>query len=282
MNQQVMLGAPATLRMQLLDQDGNPRPALGAITVTVTRSDGTVLAGGATATVNPEGLATVELTPVDTAELDLLAVTWAETNGAVLSTTVEVIGGYFFSVPEARASSVRLRDETKYPDAEVIAARRAVMESCQRITGRSFVPRFRRLRLNGRFNDSILLPDYDIRRLRSTAVDGYAADLVLSGSFVRHPGISLFNYGDNNVDVAYEYGLDSPPERIKDAALLHLQSLINLTKSGVPDRAEYQIVEGRIFALNKLRGGLTGIKDVDNAYLEWAAPGRTVASVPTI
>lgn len=284
--QQVLRGSAATISVTFQDQDGNPRAA-GDTTVTVTRADGTALVtDGAAVDGATEGVKAFTLSAADTATLDRLTATWSEDGGSIDTSSVDIVGGYYFTPAEARTAGPKLSDEDKYPDALILSARRAVEEECERITGRSFVPRFRRVVLNGSDRETLWLPNPDVRRVRALSVDGAAVlpeDTLIQGAaghITARRG--AFGYGNGNVVVTYEYGLDAPPQRIKTAALIRVRDVLSSTKTGVPDRATFQIVDGRVFGVPQpgVRGSSTGIPEVDAAYEEWAFHRGTAAAVP--
>ncbi len=291
-NTQILRGAPATVGVTLLDQYGQPRSG-GDVTVTVTRADGTALLTDAAAVDGAQpGDKQVTLNPSDTNTLDRLSFVWQEDGGQTIEQSVEVVGGYYFTLDEARKAGPNLEDEDKYPDALVLRARQAVEEwiEAARVTNRAFVPRFATAKVNGNDRSTLLLPHPDLRRIRSLGVRNAAGvfyadgldNLRIDASGRLTSPLGSFSYGVHNVEVAYEYGLDGPPERIKTAALFLLRETLKLTKTGAPDPATFQIVEGRVFGIPQpgQRGSRTGIPHVDEALDEWAFTRGTAASVP--
>ena len=128
--QRVLRGAAATLTYVNLDADGVAADAAGAVTVGVTRADGTVLVAAGTATTKPgstTGIYTVGLTPTQTAQLDLLTATWTVGVLTAAARTTEhlVVGGYMFSIDELRSARTGMDDVATWPTADMIAARAA-------------------------------------------------------------------------------------------------------------------------------------------------------------
>lgn len=289
--QQILRGAPADIAFTTLDQDGQPREG-GDITVTVHRANGTALVEDiATTRDSTLSTYTFHLSATETSALDILHVEWSEDGGATFETFIEVVGGYFFTLDEARRAAPNFTDKGKYPDKLVRETRRAVEEECERITGRSFVPRFRRYALPGNDLPSMWLPDADVRRIHSISmVDTYGTpyaspivpdDVVVEASGRLTSRRYSFPYGVSNVTVEYECGLDEPPQAIKTAALMRFRDLITTSKSGI-DRATFQIIEGRVFNVLQpgVRGSRTGIPEVDEAYDAWSYKRSSIASVP--
>jgi hypothetical protein len=123
--------------------DGVPTDAVGTVTVTVTRADGTVIVN-AQAADKPAGTTGVyqyPLTPTHTALLDTLTATWTGTISGVaqtVQTVVEVAGGFAFSVAQAR--SVRpLDNATTYTTARIVEMRTLVEDALERELGYALV-----------------------------------------------------------------------------------------------------------------------------------------------
>lgn len=286
-NQRVLRGVPATLITTLYDQNGAPAAPTGTVTVTVTRANGTPVLSGVPATVAAE-LVSVDLSVADTTALDVLSTQWTDdATGAVFDTTHDIVGGYYFTVAEARGSGPGLSDPTNFSDAEIVAARRFIEEECETITGRSFVPRYQRIVTSGAGNSELWLPHPDIRKVRGATVDGLVfAAPVISNIAVVASRLTMpdgyFGFGFGNVVLEYEYGLDTPPMRIRDAALLRLRSVLDFKRTGVTSRAEYEFVDGRAFAnpAPGVRGSRTGIREVDEAYAAYTYQRGNVFGVP--
>ena len=278
--EQILIGAAATLTAGFRDQDGDLAEPSGTVTVGVARADGSsVLAAGTATTTAGTGLRTVALTAAQNDELDFLTATW--TDGTVeQSTTVEVVGGYYASVKEMRASDEVLADVRKYTTADLVAARRAVETEFETYCGAAFVPRYRRVRLDGPGREELVLPDPYVRSVRSVRVydtDGNYESFTqgeLDAIVVNDSGIVVrtdsdaFEYGHQNLVVEYEHGLDRPPADLLEAFYLRLRDRVNRSHRGVPDRATTftSDVGGTYSLLVAGRGGsITGLPDVDVA-----------------
>lgn len=273
----------------------------GVPVVTVRRLDGTTVAGPTNATGPVGGAGTGVYTYVlpggptsptsATWQLDDLVVSWVATiGGSVVTLTdhVEVVGGFFFSLAEGRASDSSLVSSTTYPTAALSKARMNTEQECERICRLAFVPRFRRVILDGTGTNEILLPNPLVRSVRSvtmapwygqpaiaiTGVDLAAVNVDVAGIMRRADG-NIWYPGTQNVIVEYEYGLDYPPPDLVDATLIRFRSLLNRKRSGIPDRAE-RIMSGDTgptFLLSMPTQEKTGIPDVDSAYVR-ASEGR--------
>ena len=144
-HQRIVRATAATLTVTLVDQDGEPSDAAGAVTVRVQRADGTDVLAAGTATTNPAGTGTysVALTAAQTATLDLFTATWTVSGINVAVTLHEIVGGVYFTVAEARARDASI-STSAYTAEAVRQARAEVEQQCEMITGVAWVPRFRR------------------------------------------------------------------------------------------------------------------------------------------
>lgn len=277
-DQQILRGVAATLSWQNVDQNGVAAAPSGAVTVGVTRADGTELVAAGTATGGASSAPrTLALTAAQTALLDILTVTWTDAGDSSTHTTyVEVVGGFYFSLAEARASDAALQNADKYPDALIIATRREVEEEFERICGVSFVPRYRREVVSGPGRSTLLLERHPARTIRAvwtySDADDYIAwtsdelaTLVLDdwGLLTSRTGVA-FGYGQRNLAVAYEHGMTRPPAEVKRAAMQRLRSRMNSANSGIPDRAtQFSVAEGGTYRLDTAAADKTGMPEVD-------------------
>lgn len=281
-DQQILRGTAGTLSWQPTDQYGEAAAPTGTITVAVWKANGDELIPAGTATsgssTNPR---TYTLTAAQTVNLDLLTVEWTDQTTAVTYTTyAEIVGGFYFSIAELRAwdASITL---SAYPDATVRSARRHVEEQCEKITGRAWVPRYRRVRTNGRGDGSLLL-EPSIRAVREGTIDGVALTSDELAALVPNPGVGFvwrsdfgrWTSGTSNVVLGYEVGADRPPEDLKRAAMLHCRHVLGTPKAGVDSRAtQFSPIEGGtvLLATPGRFGWETGIPEVDAVYLRYAA-----------
>jgi hypothetical protein len=279
-DEQILAGAAATLTASFRDQDGDLADPAGTVTVGIVNANGSTVVAAGTATTNAgTGLRTVALPAASNLVPQLLTCSW--TNGTVtLTTTVEVVGGYYASTKQVRDSDDVLADTRKYPAATLVAARRSVEVEFEDYCRAAFVPRYRRVRLDGSGDTEQLLPDPYVRAVRSvriydtdgnytafTAPELAAIEVNDSGIIYRTDG-DTFDRGEQNVVVEYEHGLDQPPADLADAFMMRLRDVVNRAHRGVPDRASTftSDVGGTYSLLVAGRGGsITGIPDVDVA-----------------
>ena len=257
--------------------------AAAGITVTVTRLDGTVVSTGAAGSTTT-GIYTYTLP--GQASLDILEVAWVGfVGGATVTLTdrVEIVGGFLFGLAEARGSDSSLSDPVRYTTAMLADKRLEVEVECERITGWAFVPRFARTTVSGDGGAVLILPVQKLRTVRAittTTQPGTATPVTplthiaaeSGGRIVRYDG-GMFPAGTANVTVEYEHGHDYPPEDLKDKAMYRLRNLLNLTRSGVPDRvSSYSTPDGAIYRITLPTRGSTGIPEVDAVYQRHEAP----------
>ncbi|HYF71365.1 MAG TPA: hypothetical protein VD864_01015 [Nocardioides sp.] len=269
-DQRILRGTAATLTWQPTDSVGEPAAPSGAVTVEVTSSDGTEVIAAGTAT---DGTGTdprsVALTAAQTADLDELTATWTD-GDSEHTTTAEIVGGYYFTVAEARASDEFLADETKVDTATIVRLRAEVEDEIERITNVAFVPRFRRRHLFSGTCSSVLLTPY-VRAIRSIAsywgstFTAWSANdltaLHLDAVVGRVTGYRSFA-GD--LLVAWEHGMDHPPADVKTAALILMREKATRPWRAVPDRAtSYSGDEQGTIDLARPTAWSTGIPDVD-------------------
>lgn len=226
----------------------------GSVSVTITNADGSVLVDAASATkeTGSTGVYTYSLNPQ--ADLAHLTLAWTGSfsgSQRTVRTFAEVVGAHLFHLAELRASDSSLSSETKYPTEELSKVRDEVTDEFERITGRSFIPRYRRVDPQGS-----LLPDVDVHKVLK--VDGKDSDVEALPSGVLSRPVKA--------PVGYEYGFAYVPADILDAALLRARARLQDANSGIPDRAtSFTHSEGGTFRLATAGQGRwqTGIPDVD-------------------
>lgn len=272
----------ATLQVAFTDELGEAESRT-TVTVGVTRANGEVLIAAGTPTAAGAGVGVFKkvLTPAQTSTLDTLTATWHDGDNDVdWITQHRIVGGFMFTIAQARAFDDVLADEGTYPSAVIAAARSEVENDAEWICDRAFVPSYDRVTVDGDGSAQLMLGRHDLRRIRSVRVyeslDGDYTDLtagelssiaLLPGGVIRRTDGGVFRFGSSNVVVELEYGLDAPEDTMVTASLLHLRSRLNITKTGVPDRArELTTPQGNTYRLNGAEIFRTGIDAVDAVY----------------
>lgn len=279
--QRLRQSTPCTLRVVTVDQYGKGTDRAGAVTATVTASDGTVLISAGAATGAGNGQYSVALTAAQVATLDTLSVQWADVaGGGTWYTQARVVGGFMFTIDEARDYDAVLSDDTTYPDAKVAAARAEVEDTAEWICDRSFVPAYKVVTVNGSGTLELAVPVNDIRSVRVVTlfdvVGGTGVELTASelasvtspahGILQRTDG-GVFPWGIRNIQVGIEYGLDAPNDAMVRAAITHCRSRLHAPRTGIPDRARTVTdANGASYTLAGMDPYSTGIDAVDAVY----------------
>lgn len=260
-----------------------PTAPTGTPTYAIVDANGTAVASGngtLDGTAVTAALATQAL-------LRNLTVTWTGTvEGSSRSEEdyVEIVGGHFFSTADGRASDQALSSSTKYPTADIELRRLEVEVECEEICDRAFIPRYRRIVVDGNDTRDIVLDDFEIRTIRRVAVaptiDGTFTDLTaaqlaalapLEDRTLRRTDGNVWTFGNSNIIVEYEYGLNRPPADLVWAAKQRLRSRLNMPLSAVPDRAiSFNVADGGTYRLSTPDAWKTGIPDVDAVYARYS------------
>lgn len=285
--------------------DGVPTdPDADAVTVTITRDDGTALASAASAIRLDQGVYAYPLSPQ--ANLDHLTAVWTGMFSAItqsVTTYVDIVGGYYVSLAELRAMK-NLDDATKFTAEDLIAARQWFETSFERYTGRAFVPRYKRIVMWGSGGAVMQLPDEYLRSLRTVkfaSVDLSSAAIanisVEASGRIQHfwplgingPDDSFGVYGSTfpanaRITFVYEYGMDACPDDVREAAKTAIRMRLLDDETG---RREYALVTD-VGVVRYSRPGEDrpfGIEEVDRVANDrrrpgWKADRLTVGSVP--
>ncbi len=251
--------------------DGVASEPTGTPTVTITRDDGTSVSTGAVTDEPGVGAWSVTVAASSNPTLDVLAVDWAAVvagESQEYLDIVEVVGGFLFTIAQARALAP-LSDTVKYPTQAIVDARTMVETALEDACGVAFVPRYRRESVSGWGGREVLLTSPRVTALRSVNLDGSAvsnlADIVPSG-----PGV-LYNpagwtRGFHNYEVAYEHGYANGPEAVEASQVALTWAKVHLVKGPIDDRATGFSTEDGTFSLSTpgQRGAVTGIPVVDS------------------
>jgi hypothetical protein len=290
--------------------DETPTDSSTAVTYAVTDATGAAVASG-NATHGTTGIYSFVL-PAQTA-LAKLTVVWSATIGGSATTTTtyaEIVGGFLFTLAEARNSDEVLADTEDYPTADLVAGRLEVEVECEHICDQAFVPRYDRVVLDGTGSTRLVLKHSQpgrsvasVRTIRSVkmanALDGTfvaftagqlaALDVADDGTVIRTSG-DIFTEGRGNIIVEFEYGLDRPPADLVRQTFVRLRTVLNIPKQGVPDRtSSFTVENGGTYRLDMPGAFKTGVPSVDAAYGRYSrrstgsgATGRAVPASRTL
>lgn len=282
----------STLTLELVVEPVTPEgpvPTMADVLVDIINPSEVEVVTDAAATEDPsppeEGTArwTYDFVAAEDAALGDWTIHWTATvNGEALSSdetfTVGLAQAVYFTEAEARAfRSGKLAGETKYPTADIEAAREEIEEFIEKIVGYACVPRTRTVTLDGDATAEIFLPDIRVTSITSVTVDEVAydsdslADLQITdyGS-LRRKTLGTFALGWGNVEVTYVHGLAECPGPIKRAALIMLYN--RLVGSDVSDRAQSFTNESGTLQYSTPNGMQrpTGIPEVDSILWKYS------------
>jgi hypothetical protein len=207
----------------------------GTCTVTATNPAGATVAGTplAASHVAPAGSGTYEWTLPPQPDPTLLRQDWSGAISGVavtVTTWVEIVGGFLFTLAELRAVSVDGRtpftDTSLFGDQRLREVRDEVTEDFEARAGWSFIPRYERELLDGDGSSTLLLAHPKPQRVLAASVSGTAldssglADLKLGEhGAVRRATLGSWTAGVQNVTVEYVHGWAQVPAAVKTAAL---------------------------------------------------------------
>lgn len=217
----------------------------GALAVTVTREDGTVLTGANATDEAGTGVYSFTLDDVThTSRLDVLTLTWTGLFGGLTRKwvdQVDVVGNRMFELAELKNLPTALNPVPT--DETLEAARRQVEDAIEEATGRAWIRRYARDRFDGTGKVKTFLTKTPARALIAVKFDGSTQDtagwtLQANTGQLRTDGdaIPTANAGQN-IDVLYEHGADNPPDDLRLAGLRWARHLIAGPASELPDRA---------------------------------------------
>ena len=270
---QVLAGTGPTKLTFTWLRDGTPTAGL-AVTVGAVDADGTtILAVGTPTTDNGDGTYSVDLPII--AEVTEVTVTWTAGSESQ-QTLVEVVGGWLFTEPELRQlHGGDLSDTATFTDQQIHEARERITDAFEQICGVSFVPRWRRDRLQGSGSAKLVVARPRIGKILKADIGGTALDVSkltpdpLLPVIWRSDGIwTAPSNGAPNVTVSYRHGHETPPDEIRRAALIlaRVTLLKDVTGAGIPEQASsWNDGTGQFvaFAANDQAGRWFGIPAVD-------------------
>lgn len=216
----------------------------GAVTIGITREDGTVLVAAGTATTNDPAVGVYKYTLAAQSQLDILTAKWTGVFGGAtqtVRTTIEIVGGFYVALAEIRALQ-GLSSTTDFPLSKLQDARDWFEDEFEGFIGHALVRRYHRELLDGNGSDTIRLDKAFPRTIISAKIDGTAISsgdlakwrLYRTGKVVRDDGGVFTASADlQNVEIAYEHGKDAPAEDVHSAALVAIRSKLLSEQSGV-------------------------------------------------
>lgn len=245
----------------------------GVPTVTVTsRALGTTLTAPTASAGTGTGVYTVPLTTsAHTGSIDVLDLVWTGTVSGktrVLSQSVEVVGGFYESIPNLR-SITTLSSAATRPAAQLRRFRNELEDICEMARGTAFVHRCAiethttgPVRLKHRHVVSLLAVTID--GVAKTAAD-YTADPI-TRTLTTTDGSAV--YFTDSVRVAYVHGYQSPPGALVEACREYVRAKATIDSSNA-NRNPTSVTElatGTVYRFGTADpkyGRWTGIEGVD-------------------
>lgn len=283
-NQRIVAGTASQVVWQQIGGDGEPVDP-GAITVTITRSDGTAVVTAQPASGTGAAARTYPLTAAQTATIDRLTILWQSTGVTIATTEADVVAAPSFSNAELRAAEPSVKDETKYPAPVIAIARLQVEAFFERVTHRRFVPGFTMEMLPGARGRDLVVSHPDVRRVRSAALywdpsvgPTETLGALELGAIPPSPTGIVTRYqlpwSAMWVRIGYEHGLlTSPPDVKRQQMRLCRELLVNESKGQVPDNAtSWQSTDtgwSAILVTPGVRGAHTKLPTVNECLDAW-------------
>jgi hypothetical protein len=283
------------LALELTDVDDLPTPA-SAVAVTITDSAGVALTGSpfaGTPVLDDDdqpcpGAFTVAVPVAQAGVLDVYTVdaeyTIDDADPQRRRSQFEIVGGFLFGLQKLRDSDDELGDDADDPPpAQVLRdARDGAMDRFEHRCRPSFWRRGRRVRLDGKGLEVLVLPDLYPQEIISISVDGVAltSDQLAVLTVYEWGGLGLtadvWPRGYRNIELFYEHGLDSSPQVVSSAGVKLAKSYV--IKSPIPDRATSESTgDGSTWRVSVAgRDGPTGIPEVDAILGEFEGGGIVV------
>lgn len=275
----ILSGRGGTLPITVYDSNGAPADAGGGNgSAAVTDSAGVAVAGSPfTATHGGTGVYTVTI-PATLAVLDSYTVNWTFPDASTARTPFEIVGGFYFTITELRATDPVL---ASFSADNCRAVRSAVEERFEQVCDVAFVPRGRRYKTSGDGTGSLFLPSKFVRSVVAGSVGGVAltspevADIRIYSWGIQRDTLGVWTSGNQNVSVLYEYGMAEPPAPVKAAALRYARHLA-VPHAFDDDRMISFQTDVGIVQQSVARAGKLGFPDIDSVLESYTNIGSLV------
>lgn len=251
-----------------------PAAATGFVTVSIDSARTGATTGPFTATLVSGSTYGYTLAAGDVAAADDLKLTFSGTVAGVARTLteyVQVAGGHYFTVAEARSLGPV---PASFTDDQIEQQRTAVEDQIEANLNTSMVARLVVEKVNGNGEGFIRLTEPYILGIVKVLADGVdvTADVELDGRYVWAPTAS-WAYGHRNIEVRYEAGYEThPPEDLRRKAIEATRhELLRGNRQGAPAAVLSITTEGytQRMAIAGLRQPF-GLPEVDSVVLKWA------------
>jgi hypothetical protein len=290
--ERVLRNTPATVSVTFYN-GSTAAEADGAVTVVAKKADGSTLFS--TSATNDPAVGVYKVVIPAQSSLNILTLSWTGSfsgTPVTVTTDVEIVGGFYFSIGELRSYESAFLNTAKYPDEKLALAREQVEAEFEDICKRAFVPRYWK-------EDSVETdPDENMIWLEKAEGTKFLAirqnnidrlSWYTSGFFVRDKysprgihvtgdALNLFNYDAfyYPTSMEYEYGMSSVPIPIKQKALKRAKMNLLGLSSTIDERALTMVLPdiGTVnLATPGQRGAETGVPDIDVVLQRYTLDG---------
>jgi hypothetical protein len=275
--QRVLRASGSTITLLIYDANGAlVDPVPGTAVAAVVDSAGVAISGSPfTATRNSIGNFSFTV-PATLNVLDTYQVTWTLGDGSLRYTEFEMVGGFYFTIAELRATDGTL---AAYSADNCRAVRDQVEARFEQRCNVAFVPRGRRWVFPGNSSYVAQLPDIYVRDIIAVSVGGVALSqpnvdaiqIFPGGVIQRVDGIwaTATTAIPQNCSVLYEFGMAEPPGPVKQAALRYARHLAVPHAFDDDRMISYQTDVGTIQQAIA-RNGQLGYPDIDSVLDAYA------------
>ncbi len=268
----VLIAQSAPVSFTPLDDNGEELALSGTVAVDLKDGAGVVLHTGISATLSGNTISAT-IPAADLVKYDTCTLVWYATYASVehtWATTLEVCGGFLFSIAQFKAMGIEL---AALSAAEIREIRRLAEDRMEQECERAFVPRGCRETVRGQGTSGLTLSHREPRTVYALELDGtvWTSDQIDelekdAGGLLRRPWLGGYRQTwDCGCEVLlhYAYGCDRPPRPVTDAALA-------LARDGafpdarIPQRALLQVTDYGNFRVGVPNAeNPTGIPSVD-------------------
>ena len=258
------------LRVELKDQDGAAVDAVGTLTCSIARADGTVIATDrATSDATGPGAYTCALSTAEALTLDVLTATWRISGVTRAISYHRTVGGFMFTVAEL-AQRARMNE---YDALTLRTERDRITDLIEGYCGAQN-PRYD---IDAWYADrtawSRVVNRTPLRSVRSVISDGttlatadYDVDTLSASIRTTAPLLEACSIG-------YEHGLDEPWADLKDAAMTAAADRVNRERSTISPRTRSMTNDLGVTQQFSYAGKdhPTGLDEVDAVIMKRAA-----------
>lgn len=248
------------LRVTLYDQDGDAAAAVGTLTCSIARADGTVIATDrATTAATGTGAYTCALTTAEALTLDVLTATWRISSVTRAVTHHRIVGGFLFTVAE-----LAQRAGMEQFDVATLRTERDRITDLIELYCGAQSPRYDLDEFEGHGHSRHAVYHRPLRSVRALAIGGAAvtvSDLDVNVAAGIVSGVTFLGW----CELGYEHGLSTPDPDLKDAGLTAAADRVLRERSVIGSRTRSMTNDAGVTQQFSYAGDghPTGIDEVD-------------------